>query len=156
MSRVAGFGQNTIVVNISTESPEQTDRRLRAVIAAAELVTLEGEWAFQEAPLDQPPALSQHLLAVVRDEDSWSWLAPTVSAGAEERFALFSFHFPAGVDNSGFVGWLATELKQALGTGVFVVCGQNSRRGGIYDYWGCPASLRDAAEQLIRHLRDAL
>ena len=72
---------------------------------------------------------------------------------ADERFALFSFHFPPGLDNSGFVGWLATHLKRRLGTGVFVICGQNSDRGGIYDYWGCPAQLRVAAEQALRDLR---
>ncbi len=47
--------------------------------------------------------------------------------------------------NSGFVGWLACWLKRELGTGVVVVCGQNSRRGGVYDYWGCPAHLCEQA-----------
>jgi hypothetical protein len=140
------------MVSISRESREQTEQRLREVIAAAELVTFDGEWAFQEAPLGQPPELTERVLAVVRDENSWSWLAPATS-GAGEHFALFSFHFPDRLDNSGFVGWLATALKQELGTGVFVVCGQNSRRGGIYDYWGCPAQLRQEAVGVIRQLR---
>jgi len=48
------------------------------------------------------------------------------------------------LDNSGFVGWLATHMKRSLGTGVFVVCGQNSARGGIFDYWGCPYAIRDS------------
>ena len=89
---------------------------------------------------------------MVRDEDSWSWLAPA-GPNAVERFALFSFHFPPGVDNSGFVGWLAGQLKRQLGTGVFVVCGQNSRRGGVYDYWGCPTHLREQAIEVIDKLR---
>ncbi|MGI5346709.1 DUF6196 family protein [Streptomyces sp. CA-250714] len=46
-----------------------------------------------------------------------------------------AFHFPAAADNSGFVGWLASELKDQLGTGVAVLCGYNSAQGGIYDYW---------------------
>ena len=33
--------------------------------------------------------------------------------------------------------WLASRLERELGSGV-VVCGQN-RRGGGYDYRGCPA-----------------
>lgn len=60
-----------------------------------------------------------------------------------ELFAVWRFHFPAGADNSGFVGWLASHLKTLFGTGVFVVCGQNSADGGIFDYWGCPWALRD-------------
>jgi hypothetical protein len=144
--------QDVGVVSISHETPEQIERRLRSVIADAELVALEGDWAFHEAPLDEPPALTSAVLAVVRDEDSWSWLTPA-AAQDEERFALLSFHFPPGLDNSGFVGWLASRLKQELGTGVFVVCGQNSRRGGIYDYWGCPALLRDQAAQVVHRLR---
>ena len=155
------------MVSISHESVAQTEQRLRQVIAAADLVVLAGEWGFVEAPLAQPPRLTAELLAVVRDEDRWSWLAaadptdrpdpadPEESAGsaADERFAVFSFHFPPGLDNSGFVGWLATHLKRRLGTGVFVICGQNSSRGGIYDYWGCPAQLRVEAEQALHDLR---
>jgi hypothetical protein len=60
-----------------------------------------------------------------------------------EPFCLLSFHFEPGLDNSGFVGWLASHMKQTLGSGVFVVCGQNHRQGGIFDYWGCPWDLRD-------------
>lgn len=73
--------------------------------------------------------------------------------GFVEPFGLFRFHFPPGVDNSGFVGWLATRLKRELGTGVFVVCGQNSKRGGIFDYWGYPATLRDDVRRIIDALR---
>ena len=78
--------------------------------------------------------------------------APAGTAGGE-RFALFSFHFPAGLDNSGFVGWLASELKRRLGTGVVVICGQNSERGGIHDHWGYPARLRAKATQVLDELR---
>jgi hypothetical protein len=35
-------------------------------------------------------------------------------------------------------------MKKKLGTGVFVVCGQNSNKGGIYDYWGCPLEIQNA------------
>jgi hypothetical protein len=140
------------VVSISQETAAETERRLGRVIAAAELVAFDGEWAFHEAPLAEPPVLSADVLAAVRDEERWSWLAPATEAGSE-RFALFSVHFPPGLDNSGFVGWLATELKRRLGTGVFVVCGQNSARGGIYDYWGCPVEVRAEAAQVLHDLR---
>ena len=140
------------MVDISTETPDQVEQRLGQVIAAAELVVLPGLWAFREAHLAESPQLSEQLLAVVRDEDSWSWLA-SATGDEPETFALFSFHFQPGLDNSGFVGWLATLLKERLGTGVFVVCGQNSARGGIYDYWGCPASLASQTVEIIRELR---
>jgi hypothetical protein len=141
------------LVSVSEESVDETERRLRRVIAAADLVVFDGEWSFFEAPLTHPPTLTADLLAVVRDEDRWSWLAPA-GASAGERFAVFSFHFPPRLDNSGFVGWLATELKRRLGTGVVVICGQNSDRGGIYDYWACPAQLRSRVEQVLTDLRD--
>jgi hypothetical protein len=145
-------GTVNFVVSVSQESIEQTEQRLKRVIAAAELVAFDGVWSFTESPLAQHPTLTPDLLAVVRDEDSWSWLAPA-EADAAEKFALFSFHFPPAEDNSGFVGWLASVLKQRLGTGVFVVCGQNSARGGIYDYWGCPAGLREQMQQVLDDLR---
>jgi Family of unknown function (DUF6196) len=142
------------VVDVSRETEEQTDRRLRRVIAAAELVVHDGLWYFQESPASSPPSLSARTLAVVRDEDSWSALVPLTDEPPDpvERFGVFSFHFPPGVDNSGFVGWLATHLKRRLGTGVFVVCGSNRARGGIYDYWGCPHSLLPQAVAVVKEL----
>lgn len=130
------------MVSVSRETAEETESRLQGVIGMAELRVLPGAWSFVES--DEPPVLDDDVLAVVRDEDSWSALRPALNEpGEEERFGVFSFHFPEGVDNSGFVGWLASELKQRLGTGVFVVCGSNRRRGGVYDYWGCPVDLLD-------------
>jgi len=71
----------------------------------------------------------------------------------EEKFVVFSFHFAANLDNSGFVGWLASHLKAEIGTGVLVVCGQNTERGGIFDYWGAPLSVADQVIAEIRNLR---
>ncbi|MFD1934948.1 MULTISPECIES: DUF6196 family protein [Nonomuraea] len=142
------------MVSVSMETPEQTEERLRRVIARAELVVHDGVWFFEESPADRPPALTGDTLAVVRDEDSWSRLVPLSGAGeGVERFGIFSFHFPAELDNSGFVGWLATHLKASLGTGVFVICGSNRARGGVYDYWGCPAELLDQAVTVVEGLR---
>lgn len=142
------------MVSVSMETPRQTEERLRGVIAQAELVVHDGVWFFEESPADQPPPLTGDTLAVVRDEDSWSRLVPLTGEGeGVERFGIFSFHFPAEVDNSGFVGWLASHLKASLGTGVFVICGSNRARGGIYDYWGCPAELLDQAVAVVKGLR---
>ena len=142
------------MVGVSMETAEQTEQRLRRVIAQAELVVHDGVWCFQESPADQPPALTDETLAVVRDRESWSCLVPLAREGdGIERFGIFSFHFADHVDNSGFVGWLATNLKAQLGTGVFVVCGSNRAHGGIYDYWGCPIDLLDQAVAVVRTLR---
>lgn len=67
-------------------------------------------------------------------------------------FKVFSFHFKGCSDNSGVVGWLASHLKKALGSGVFVTCGQNSNQGGIFDYWGCPLELGSKAIEEVRLL----
>lgn len=144
------------MVSVSAETAEQTRVRLRDVIARADLEVLDGVWTFQESPLHVPPELTPEVLAVVRDAEKWSALRPASSGEADtELFGLFSFHFPAGLDNSGFVGWLATELKQRLGTGVFVVCGSNTERGGIYDYWGCPVDMIDKVRRVLEALRAA-
>ena len=50
------------------------------------------------------------------------------------------------------VGWLASWLKKGFGTGVFVTCGQNSRAGGIYYYWGVPAVLGAPVIAAVRGL----
>jgi hypothetical protein len=138
---------------ISWETPEQTDARLRKVIAAADLLRHEGAYAFHEYPIGIFPSQEmQDCFALVRDEEVWSVLK-RAEPSAAETFALFSFHFVDGLDNSGFVGWLATIIKRELGSGVCVVCGQNSKRGGIFDYWGVPISLKDKAAAIIEELR---
>lgn len=138
---------------ISHETPEQTEARLRQVLAMATVDWLEGAFAFHEYPAHAFPAQeAAAALAFVRDAEVWSVLAPA-DAAAPERFALFAVHFAHDLDNSGFVGWLASRLKASLGTGVFVVCGQNSRRGGIFDYWGVPFGLQGEVAALLEELR---
>jgi hypothetical protein len=139
------------MVNISHESPEETRTRLRRVLAEAAFDLLPGHWSYHEHPAGPVPQPSTGALALVRDEESWSVLEP--SRGDEmEVFGAFSFHFPAAADNSGFVGWLASELKDHLGTGVAVLCGYNSAQGGVYDYWLVPAQLLSEAAAHVRSL----
>lgn len=136
------------MVDISHETPAATEARLAQVIRLAKLTIYDAPHGFLEMPL-AAPVIPPGALALVRDDLVWSALVPRDTG---ETFFLWRFHFPAGVDNSGFVGWLATEMKQRLGSGVFVVCGQNSAQGGIFDYWGCPWSLRAAAREVLAHL----
>ncbi len=140
------------MVDISHETVKEAECRLRHVITKARLRVYPGTYAFQEFPLDQfPAAVRTDALALVRDDNVWSQLVPSDDA-RQELFGIFRFHFPAGADNSGFVGWLATHLKQQFGTGVFVTCGQNQADGGIFDYWGVPTVLADAVFEEISQL----
>jgi hypothetical protein len=141
------------MVDVSHETAEESDARLRRVIRAAQLKVCERPYAFAEFALDKlEVAADPEALALVRDDETWSQLIPH-RGDAAEQFAIFRFHFPPDLDNSGFVGWLATHLKRHLGTGVFVVCGQNTARGGIFDYWGCPVALRAEVLAEIENLK---
>jgi Family of unknown function (DUF6196) len=136
---------------ISTETQEQTEIRLKKVIQTADFKVFNQYYFFKETPINsfifEPEAL-----AMVRDAEVWSFLLP-IENDKTENFKIFSFHFQDGLDNSGFVGWLASKIKKELGTGVFVVCGQNSQKGGIFDYWGCPIALENEVLELIKKLR---
>jgi|SRR5882724_3189847 len=142
-------------MHVSHETSAETQARLRRVISQAELVVYPGPYAFIETPAEDFPAhLMGTALAFVRDEDVWSALVPwNGSSPAQEPIVLFSFHFPPELDNSGFVGWLACHLKATVGTGVLVVCGQNSSRGGVFDYWGAPLSVGEAVVKEVQRLR---
>lgn len=140
------------MVSISTETRAETDARLRRVIRFARMEFLPGSYRFVEEPIAQRPlTLRNDALAAVRDDAVWSQLIPC-SDQSEDSFAVFRFHFPEDLDNSGFVGWLASHLKHLFGTGVFVVCGQNSRDGGIFDYWGVPLELAAAVRDELAAL----
>jgi len=143
-------------MDVSQETPEQTHQRLLRVLAAAEFLVYPGLYGYHEYPRAEfPAALIAEGLAVVRDDDVWSVLGPATPA-VREPLRLFAFHFAKGLDNSGFVGWLATHLKATLGTGVVVVCGYNHARGGVFDYWGVPALIADAALAEVQRLRSRL
>ncbi len=140
---------------VSHETPDQTERRLSRVIAQSEFVVFDTPYAFVETdvasfPIERLP----HALAFVRDDQVWSALVPCDEPD-RERFVIFGFHFTPNLDNSGFLGWLASHLKARTGTGVLVVCGQNSARGGIFDYWGAPLSVADAVIAEIHMLRSS-
>ena len=141
----------------SKETPAETTQRLQRVLAASKWQIYAGSYVFLEFPLGCaiPEATQQSSLAMVRDDEVWSVLTQaTDQAPDAELFALCSFHFPANLDNSGFVGWLASHIKQETGTGVFVVCGQNSQQGGIFDYWGIPINMQSEVIAVIKQLRD--
>ncbi|MGO4514609.1 DUF6196 family protein [Terriglobus sp. 2YAB30_2] len=139
-------------MHISHETDDQIEARLGRVLSGADIVWYDSPFSFFELPGNVQIQTGESAVAFVRDGDVWSMLKPS-GPSSEERFGVFSFHFPADVDNSGFVGWLATHLKRKLGTGVFVICGQNSSRGGIFDYWGIPFQLRTETEKLINDLK---
>ena len=141
-------------MHVSRETPEDTSARLRRVITHAELDELRGLWWWNELPLDGFPVYVRNdAIALVRDGDHWSQLVPVRTPDdPSELLRVWSFHFPAELDNSGFIGWLASELKRATGSGVMVVCGQNAARGGIHDYWAVPDIAGEHALHTVRSL----
>lgn len=126
----------------------ESERRLLAVLPVTEVVHLKGSWGFARDLDEVPP----EAVATVRDDQGWCALAPATS-GPGERFGLTRITFPPAIDNSGFVGWLATTIKRRIGSGVFVVCGDNPERGGIFDYLGYPIRVADEVRGLIDDLR---
>lgn len=128
-------------------------------MAHARVDVLSGDHTFSEFPVARfavhlASNLAADALALVRDRDVWSALLPAPATTlAQDRYAVVCIHFAPDIPNSGFVGWLASELKQQLGTGVFVICGQNSADGGIFDYWGIPRSVADKAVGIIQAMQ---
>jgi len=146
-------------MDITPETPEQAHQRLLRVMAHARVDVLPCDYTFAEFPAAQFPAdlassLASNALALVRDQAVWSALVPASAQTKEEdRYTVVCFHFAPDIPNSGFVGWLASEFKRQLGTGVFVVCGHNSADGGVFDYWGIPNSVARQATCLIHTMQ---
>ena len=123
------------------------------MLAVTRLEVLPGIYSFVERPVSEPLEVREEAVAIVRDDTVWSQLVPAPPE-ATERFDLWSFHFPPDVDNSGFVGWMCTHIKLRFGSGVIVICGYNSKDGGVFDYYGCPAGLGAEVLAFIRQLAD--
>ena|SRR5918996_3718127 len=134
------------MVSISEERAVVTERRLRAVLRKTRVRHLPELWSF----IRYEGSVPDDAIALVRDEDGWCALVPIEG---RENFCLTSMVFPEGLDNSGFVGWMASTIKRELGSGVFVICGDNPQRGGIFDYCGYPAEVAERVRSLIGDLR---
>jgi diadenosine tetraphosphate (Ap4A) HIT family hydrolase len=136
------------------ETGSQISTRLLEVIAHADFEVLPGLYAF--GPLTDGVTPRKDALACVRDGGAWSQLVPTDDETTPMAFRIFSFHFDPAFDATGFVGWLHSHLARSTDTGHIVVCGRSARgvtdhvRGGIFDYWGCPAP---AADRVIAEMR---
>ena len=147
-------------MDVTPETPEQTRERLLRVMAHARADVLADDYTFAEFPVAEFPAhlasLAGGALALVRDEAVWSALLPApASTKPEDRYTVVCFHFAPDIPNSGFVGWLASEFKRELGTGVFVICGHNASDGGVFDYWGIPRSVAGQAIDLVHAMQSA-
>jgi Family of unknown function (DUF6196) len=138
----------------SHETPEQTETRLHRVIREATLYVFPDTYRFVPLPLAEFPFRARaEAQAFVRDDAVWSQLVPADEGPS--RCVLFRFHFPEGVDNSGFVGWLASLIKRETGAGAFVVCGENPAQGGIFDLWGVDLQVGAEVLSIVRALRGA-
>lgn len=135
---------------ISKETKEETENRLIEVLRTATLRVFEEHYYYKETAVSDF-SFDPNSLAMIRDDEVWSYLVPVEKEGME-NFKIFSFHFKEGLDNSGFVGWLASRIKAELGTGLFVVCGQNSNKGGVFDYWGCPIAIAEEVLEFVKNL----
>jgi len=97
---------------ISNETVEQTEKRLKKVIQTADFRIFDKSYYFKEVPVTNFK-FEREALAIVRDQDVWSFLIPSVSTESE-NFKIFSFHFENGLDHSGFVGWLTAATTNVL------------------------------------------
>ena len=102
---------------VSDETPAETEARLLRVLDRATFEVFDGAFAFDEFPVAEfPERMRPDAFALVRDDEHWSQLVPSDDSELE-LFTVFRFHFEPRLDNSGFVGWLATHLKRTVGTG---------------------------------------
>ena len=66
------------MVQISHETPEETEARLRTVIAETDFTIYDGTYVFEEFPLaDFASKAREDALALVRDTVVWSQLIPS-------------------------------------------------------------------------------
>jgi len=86
-----------------------------------------------------------------------------VSPEATGAYRILVFHFAEGSNASGFVAWLAGNMKKEVGTAAMVVCGFDARATpalwqtslGLFDYWGCQWDRGDEVIALVERLRRA-
>ena len=134
------------------EAPEQTDKRLRAVIAAARFEALIQRYAWQ--PVAQPSQLPDTALAAVRDRSAWYALT-SVPPDATGAYRILVFHFAEGSNAlvpCGTTGEVATltadEHRELIARTVEVA------KGGVPVIAGCGTYSTATSIERIRAAAD--
>ncbi|MEB3245755.1 MAG: DUF6196 family protein [Vampirovibrionales bacterium] len=124
-------------VYISKETATQTEARLKALLPKVAFQWLDSphQYDTQMQPLAQNQALAQ----LVTPSGALEALQPC-DATQSDALAIALLTFPSGHDNSGFVGWFASQLKKATGSGLVVISGAH------HDYFGFPWQAKDAIQ----------
>ena len=77
-------------MDVTVETPEQTQERLARVLRAADIEWLTGEYTYDEVDSLRLAATSlEEALAIVRDGNTWSILQ-TATNDAQEKFCIFA------------------------------------------------------------------
>lgn len=100
----------TLKMHISKETGEEVEERLIRVLKSASLEVFDGAYYFKEMPANKF-CFEPKALAMIKDNKIWSFLIPSESSN-NDNFKIFSFHFTNELDNSGFIGWLASKIKK--------------------------------------------
>lgn len=142
-------------MDVTAETPAQANERNRRVLQTAKLTWLSGRFVFAPCSPNRADqaALDDDTLAVIRDGSRLSSLRRRRLEDEGGTIRVFSVHFPPKATNSGFVGWLATEIKNETGSGVGVVCGFDSQVGDLFDYWCVPDEVAGRVLEVIDGLR---
>lgn len=139
-------------MQVLMEDPGATDQRLRSVCQKSNVERMLGTYVYSQFDGSAfATAVDPEALGLIRDGGRWSQLVRSTE-GQGEPLVVFAIHFPTLIDNSGFVGWLASLLKARHGTGVIVICGMNDLRGGIFDYWGVPEAIAAGVSETLNEL----
>jgi len=140
------------MINISDETAIATKIRLARLMPSVVVRRLPARFAFSEDA--EPVNWAAGDLAVIRGEDGRSVVRPAADdAPADNTLDAFEIRFSTPSDNSGFIGYLASRLKEMTGAGSVVLCG--AEQGRIFDYYLVPTPVAALAGRYLDHLTRA-
>jgi hypothetical protein len=142
----------------AAETARQAEARLLRVIAQARFDVLPDDYVWEPMNAGEPPAATA--IGCVRDGHAWHQFVAAPAGAPGRRYRVVSFHFGEQTDASGFVAWLAGQLKRRAGTGSVVICGKDRRDStelfrtcqGVFDYWCCSVDRGDRLVAVIQAL----
>jgi hypothetical protein len=141
------------VALVDVETPALTEVRLIGALRAADCELLEGEFAWQRIDASAfPAAVAAGAVALARNGQQWSQLAPAVGDRAE-TWALLSLRFSPGTNVDGFVAWFAAHLRRRIGPRLILANQFVAESGRAAFLWGVPPSARHALTREVAILK---
>jgi hypothetical protein len=137
------------MTTVKIETNSKLIERLYYVLKQSEFVEFDELYYFKQ--FEETPNLENNALSYIRNGNYWTGLIEAED-DRTENYKIFCFKVNTTSNNSGFLGWMATEIKKKLGISIIVFCSHCPTTDKDILYIGCSSLYGNQVKNFIETL----